>query len=118
MSIDERPPVIQREHSLNDVRAVIPEACYERSAGRAAAALGLATLVYVAPLVGLALSHTWWITLLLWPLAGLGVSGLFVEPPGPHLCPQRRPRPGQRALNIGRGRLPGSPGSLVPLIAR
>ena len=78
MSIDERPPVIQREHSLNDVRAVIPDACYQRSAGRAAAALGLATLVYVAPLVGLALSHTWWITLLLWPLAGLGVSGLFV----------------------------------------
>ena len=78
MTIDERPPVLVREHSLNDVRAIIPQACYDRSPRRAVVALALAAVMYLAPVVALALTSTWWLTLVLWPLAGLGVSGLFI----------------------------------------
>ncbi|HAP77986.1 MAG TPA: hypothetical protein DCR14_18130 [Acidimicrobiaceae bacterium] len=78
MTAVETPPTIQREQSLNDVRAVIPEACYRRSAGRAAAAVSMAVVLYLAPVVALALTNTWWLTPILWVLAGLGVSGLFV----------------------------------------
>jgi omega-6 fatty acid desaturase (delta-12 desaturase) len=64
--------------SLNEVRAVIPESCYRRSAGRAAWALAQATALYAAPIVGLALTDRWWAVIGLWALAGLGVAGLFV----------------------------------------
>src|SRR5512143_3039256 len=67
-----------RTESLNDVRAIIPEACYERSTARAARALALAFVLYAAPVTALALTDRWWAVLVLWPLAGLGVSGLFV----------------------------------------
>lgn len=67
-----------RTHSLNDVRVVIPEACYVRSTRRAVGALAQAVLLYGAPLVGLVLVERWWAVLALWLLAGLGVSGLFV----------------------------------------
>ena len=67
-----------RSDSLNDVRAVIPGSCYERSPGRAIWALLQAVALYVAPIVGLALTDRWWALLILWPLAGLGVAGLFV----------------------------------------
>lgn len=71
-------PTRPRGESLNDVRAVIPNSCYERSSGRAISALLQAVVLYVAPTVGLALTDRWWVTLALWPLAGLGVAGLFV----------------------------------------
>ncbi len=67
-----------RTHSLNDVRAIIPEACYQRSTGRAILALAQAAVLYLLPIAGLALTNTWWALLLLWPLAGMAVSGLFV----------------------------------------
>jgi omega-6 fatty acid desaturase (delta-12 desaturase) len=67
-----------RTHSLNDVRDIIPEPCYQRSAGRAAVALVQAWVLYLVPVVGLALTNTWWAVLGLWLLAGLAVSGLFV----------------------------------------
>jgi omega-6 fatty acid desaturase (delta-12 desaturase) len=67
-----------RSGSLNDVRAAIPAACYQRSARRAAVALAQALVLWVAPLVALALTHRWWLILPLWVLAGLGVTGLFV----------------------------------------
>ncbi len=35
-------------------------------------------MLYIAPVVGLALTNQWWALLVLWPLAGLGVAGLFV----------------------------------------
>ena len=41
-------------------------------------ALAQAVLLYAIPMVGLALTDTWWMLLILWPLAGLAVSGLFV----------------------------------------
>jgi omega-6 fatty acid desaturase (delta-12 desaturase) len=41
-------------------------------------ALVQAFALYVAPIVGLALTDRWWALLALWPLAGLGVAGLFV----------------------------------------
>ncbi len=67
-----------RTQSLNDVRAVIPESCYQRSVARASWALVLATVLYLGPEVGLAVTNQWWALVLLWPLAGLGVAGLFV----------------------------------------
>jgi len=67
-----------RTHSLNDVRAIIPERCYQRSAGRAARAVAQAWLLYALPLVGLVLVHQWWLVVPLWALAGLGIAGLFV----------------------------------------
>jgi omega-6 fatty acid desaturase (delta-12 desaturase) len=64
--------------SLNDVRAVIPPSCYERRNGPALWALGRAAALHLAALVGLALTDRWWLTIVLWLAAGLGVSGLFV----------------------------------------
>lgn len=64
--------------SLNEVREVIPESCYQRSTQRAALALLQAAILYLVPTVGLILTNTWWALLILWPLAGLGVAGLFV----------------------------------------
>lgn len=64
--------------SLNDVRAVIPRSCYERPVGRGALAVAQGAVLYLAPMIGLALTDRWWALLLLWPLAGLGVAGLFV----------------------------------------
>lgn len=78
MSLPLTPAVRPRTESLNDVRAVIPPVCYERRAAPAAWALALAVVLYAAPVVGLALTNRWWAVAVLWPLAGLGVSGLFV----------------------------------------
>lgn len=64
--------------SLNDVRAIIPAECYERSTARGAFAVAQGAVLYLLPLIGLALTDRWWALLLLWPLAGLGVAGLFV----------------------------------------
>ena len=71
-------PTRLRSESLNDVRAAIPESCYERSTARAIWTLLQAVVLYVGPTLGLALTDRWWATLMLWPLAGLGVAGLFV----------------------------------------
>jgi omega-6 fatty acid desaturase (delta-12 desaturase) len=71
-------PIISRTESLNDVRAIIPAACYQRSARRATWALVQAVLLWLVPVVALAFTHSWWLTVPLWGLAGLAVSGLFV----------------------------------------
>lgn len=78
VSTSEQAQTRGRDGSLNAVRAVIPKSCYDRPTGRALLALTQATIVYAATIAGLALTHRWWITLVLWPLAGLAVSGLFV----------------------------------------
>ncbi|MEM9515157.1 MAG: fatty acid desaturase [Actinomycetota bacterium] len=67
-----------RTQSLNDVRAVIPQSCYERPTGRAAWTLLMAAALYIGPTVGLVLTNQWWALLPLWLLSGLAVSGLFV----------------------------------------
>ncbi len=67
-----------RQQSLNDVRAMIPESCYQRSNSRAVWAVLQAGLLYVLPVAALAFTDRWWALLVLWPLAGLGVAGLFV----------------------------------------
>lgn len=67
-----------RAGSLNAVRAEIPAACYDRSTVRAVVAVAQAWLLYLLPVAALALTGQWWATVLLWPLAGLGVAGLFV----------------------------------------
>lgn len=67
-----------REQSLNDVRAAIPASCYERSTLRGALALAQGAVLWLVPVVALALTDRWWALAILWPLAGLGVAGLFV----------------------------------------
>ncbi len=67
-----------RTHSLNDVRSIIPETCYQPSRSRATVAVIQASVLYLAPVVALGFTNQWWALLLLWPLAGLGVAGLFV----------------------------------------
>jgi len=70
--------VADRADSLNDVRAVIPANCYQRSKRRAGMALVQAVVLWLLPLAGLVLTNRWWLALPLWLLAGLAVSGLFV----------------------------------------
>jgi len=67
-----------RERSLNDVRAIIPESCYERSVTKATRALVQASVLYVLPMIGLALTNNIWALLGLWALTGLAIAGLFV----------------------------------------
>jgi len=69
---------VGRTHLLNDVRTAIPAACYERSRSRAIVATIQAVLLYAAPITALVLSDRWWVLAVCWPLAGLGVAGLFV----------------------------------------
>ena len=57
---------------------MIPQECYERSKPPAVRALVQAAALYLAPIVGLAVTDRWWALAILWPLAGLGVAGLFV----------------------------------------
>jgi omega-6 fatty acid desaturase (delta-12 desaturase) len=71
-------PVITREHSLNDVRAIIPESCYRRPTARALVAVAQSIVLWAAPVVGLAFTNTWYYVLPLWLVAGLGVAGMFV----------------------------------------
>lgn len=67
-----------RARSLNEVRSVIPAACYEPSRSRAILALGQATVLFLAPFTVLALTNRWWAVPVLWLLTGLGIAGLFV----------------------------------------
>ncbi len=78
MSIEAVPIVRPRGRSLNDVRMLIPDACYRRSTARAAVALLGASLLYLLPVVALSLTDRWWALVALWLLAGLGIAGLFV----------------------------------------
>lgn len=71
-------PPTPRDQSLNAVRAIIPERCYERPTGRALRRVALAGALHLIPLVGLAMTDRWYFLVPLWLLAGLGVSGLFV----------------------------------------
>ncbi len=72
---DDRPAAT---HSLNAVRAIVPEPCYRRPLGRGLAAVAQALVLYALPVTGLVLTNTWWAVLLLWVFAGFGVAGLFV----------------------------------------
>ena len=67
-----------RDRSLNEVRAVIPAACYERPRGRALLTVAQAPVLYLAAVAGLLVTDIWWLLVPLWVLAGLGVAGLFV----------------------------------------
>jgi acyl-lipid omega-6 desaturase (Delta-12 desaturase) len=77
-SVAPAAPVITREHSLNDVRAIISESCYQRSTFRAIAVVVQSIVLWAAPVVALAFTNTWYYVLPLWLLAGLGVAGMFV----------------------------------------
>ena len=78
MTIETAVAVRAEGDSLTAVRAAIPESCYSRSALRASWALLRASVLYLVPVAGLALTNRWWAVLILWPFAGLGVAGLFV----------------------------------------
>lgn len=71
-------PLIKREHSLNDVRAVVDASCYERSMPRAILAVVQSIVLWAAPVVALAFTDRWYFVLPLWVLAGFGVAGMFV----------------------------------------
>ena len=68
----------QRKRSLNDVRAVIPATCYEKSNTKAWLALAQGAVLYIAPLTLLVLTTQWWAIPLLWLAVGLAIAGLFV----------------------------------------
>jgi len=68
----------ERTQSLNDVRAIIPESCFRRSTTRGVLAVAQAFVLWAVPVVALAFTDRWWAVGLLWILAGLGVSGMFV----------------------------------------
>lgn len=74
------PPrkIKEGDGTLNGVRAVIPPECYQRPARRAVLAIIQSTVIYLATVVALATTNTWWLLLPLWALAGLAVSGLFI----------------------------------------
>ncbi len=76
MTVLERPPAPAR--SLNEVRAAIPDACYERPLGRGLALVFRDVLGYGITLTALALADTWWLELPLIVLAALWVAALFV----------------------------------------
>jgi acyl-lipid omega-6 desaturase (Delta-12 desaturase) len=78
MSNEDLATVRPRGQSLNEVRAVIPDVCYQRSTQCATAALLQASALYLVPASLLALTDRWWALVVLWPLAGLAVAGLFV----------------------------------------
>ena len=78
MSTDAAPIIEPRAQSLNAVRDIIPEVCYERPAAPAVRALIRAWVVYAVTIAALAAVHSWWGVILLWIAAGLAVSGLFV----------------------------------------
>lgn len=69
---------LPREGSLNEVRAAIPASCYERPTRRAALAVTQGAVLWLAPIVLLALTDAAWWSFIPVLLAGLGVAGLFV----------------------------------------
>jgi omega-6 fatty acid desaturase (delta-12 desaturase) len=71
-------PIAARTDSLNDVRAIIPVRCYQRSARRATWALAQGFLLWLLPVAALVFTDRWYYVVPLWVLAGLAVSGLFV----------------------------------------
>ena len=56
----------------------LPRWKYTLPVARLVLALVQAWVLYAIPMVGLALTNTWWVLLVWWALAGLAVSGLFV----------------------------------------
>lgn len=78
MALDSPAPPRDPTTSLNEVRKVIPDSCYERSSRRATWALVQATVLYLVPVVALAFTDAWWALPVLWVLAGFGIAGLFV----------------------------------------
>jgi acyl-lipid omega-6 desaturase (Delta-12 desaturase) len=78
LDLQDRPALRARDGSLNAVRAVIPERCYERRLWRALLGVAQAVVLYGAAIALLALTDHWLVTLVGWLLAGLGVSGLFI----------------------------------------
>ena len=71
-------PQLLRKRSLNDVRAVIPATCYERSNTKAWLTLAQGAFLYIAPFTLLVRTTQWWAVLLLWLAVGLAIAGLFV----------------------------------------
>jgi omega-6 fatty acid desaturase (delta-12 desaturase) len=67
-----------RKQSLNDVRAVIPAACYERSSAKAWLTIAQGAVLYIVPFVLLTQTTQWWAIPILWLAVGLGIAGLFV----------------------------------------
>ena len=78
MSTDEILARRSRGESLNSVREIIPDSCYERPTAPAVRALLRAWLVYFITIAALAIASSWWTVSLLWIASGFAVAGLFV----------------------------------------
>lgn len=63
---------------MNDVRAVIPERCYQPSAARSTLAVIQGISLWLAPVVALVLTSASWWSVLFIGLVGMAVAGLFV----------------------------------------
>jgi hypothetical protein len=64
-------PQLLRKGSLNDVQAVIPATCYERSNAKAWLTLAQGAFLYIAPFTLLVRTTQWRAVLLLWLAVGL-----------------------------------------------
>ena len=71
-------PRKERDGSLNSVRAVIPERCYQPSATRSVMAVIQSVSLWLAPVVVLVFTDAAWWSIGLIALIGLGTAGLFV----------------------------------------
>ena len=66
------------ELTLRDVIDSVPASCRRRSTARGLTLVARDVTIYLATMVGLFLTDTWWLVVPLWLLAGLAVSGMFV----------------------------------------
>ncbi len=67
-----------RRHTLKEAISVIPASCYENPTRKAIPYLLRAGLIYALAVAGLVSTDNPWLVFLLWVLAGLAVSGLFI----------------------------------------
>lgn len=72
------PPAAPPADRLEQVREALDPTVYARPLGPAVRAVTQAVVLYLAPVVALAVTDRWWLVAPLWVLAGLGVAGLFV----------------------------------------
>ncbi|MCP3911483.1 MAG: hypothetical protein GY713_11065 [Actinomycetia bacterium] len=72
------PPAPAEPLDLRDVIKVVPAHCRQSNPTRSWGLVARDVVVWIASLVGLALTDTWWLVVPLWALAGLAVSAMFV----------------------------------------
>ncbi|MCP5030063.1 MAG: hypothetical protein GY929_27660 [Actinomycetia bacterium] len=77
-TISTPPETTAEPLKLRDVIKVVPAHCRQSSPARSWALVCRNVVLWLATLVGLAFTDTWWLVIPLWMLAGLAVSAMFV----------------------------------------